>query len=137
MKILFAAAALSALAAAGCGGDKEATGRTGPAAARLEVTVREKGPGTPARRSTIECARLGPGSAGSPECERLGGLTASDLAPVPRTTACAEIFGGPAVATVRGTIAGRRIDARFSLSDSCEIERWRRNRTLLGPPPRR
>jgi hypothetical protein len=136
MRALAAAAALGALAAAGCGGDDQgATGRAGPSAANLEVVVRAGGPGTPARRSTIQCAGLGPGSAGSPACERLGGLTAAALAPTPATTACAEVFGGPAVASVNGTIQGRRVSARFSLRDACEIKRWRRNRALLGKPP--
>jgi hypothetical protein len=135
MRLLVAAAALGAVAAAGCGGDQDATGRAGPAAASLEVVVLPEGRGTPPRRSTIKCARLGPGSAGSPECDRLGGLTAADLAPTPATTACAELFGGPAVASVRGTIEGRRVSARFSLRDACEIKRWRRNRALLGEPP--
>ena len=136
MRILLAAATLGALAAAGCGDDDGGgTGRVGPAAANLEVVVRPGGPGTPARRTAIECAGLGPGSAGDPVCERLGGLTASDLEPTPATTACAARFGGPAVATVRGTIEGRRVNARFSLRDSCEIARWRRNSELLGGPP--
>jgi hypothetical protein len=136
MRNLIAAAAFGALVAAGCGGDDaDSTGRVGAAAANLSVVVRPDGPGTPARRVSIECARLGPGSAGSPECEQLGGLTASDLEPTPATTACAARFGGRAVATVRGTIEGRRVNARFSLRDACEIERWRRNRALLGAPP--
>ena len=137
MRSFLTAVALGVLAA-GCGGEDEgATGRAGPAAANLEVVVRPEGPGSPARRSRIECARLGPGSAGTPECERLGGLTAADLAPTPPTTACAEIFGGAAVASVRGTIQGQRVSARFSLRDACEIRRWRRNRVLLGEPPLR
>jgi hypothetical protein len=32
---------------------------------------------------------------------------------------------------------GVDVHARFSLTDSCEIERWRRNSVLLGDPPRR
>ncbi len=138
MRALVAAVALGALMVAGCGGgDENPTGRVGPSAANLEIVVRSGGPGSPARRSTIQCAGLGPGSAGSPECERLGGLTAADLEPTPAATACAEVFGGPAVASVRGAIQGQRVSARFSLRDACEIKRWRRNRVLLGEPPLR
>ena len=85
----------------------------------------------------IRCARFGPGSPGSPECEELEGFTAQDLAPTKPGTACAAIFGGPATATVRGAVLGIHVDARFSLENSCEIERWRRNSVILGPPPRR
>ena len=41
------------------------------------------------------------------------------------------------MASVRGTIQGERVGARFSLRDACEIRRWRRNRALLGEPPLR
>jgi hypothetical protein len=68
-------------------------------------------------------------------CRRLAGLTKADLAPVPDDMACGEIYGGPAVATVEGTLRGEPVKARFRLTDACEIERWRRNRALLGRPP--
>jgi hypothetical protein len=38
---------------------------------------------------------------------------------------------------VRGAVLGIHVDTRFSLENSCEIERWRRNSVILGPPPRR
>ena len=62
-------------------------------------------------------------------------LTKADLAPVPDGMACAEIYGGPAVASVTGTLRGESVRARFNLVDACQIERWRRNRALLGAPP--
>ena len=100
--------------------------------------VRPDGPGGPALRNTIQCARFGPGAPGSPECSRLEGLDgAARSLPRAPATACAAIFGGPAVATVRGAVLGRDVDARFTLADSCEIERWQRNSVLLGDPPRR
>jgi hypothetical protein len=114
--------AIVCLAAACGGGDDE------PAAAvSLTVTVRPDGPGTPARTRTVECERLGAG--------RCAGLPES-LAPVPPQMACTSIYGGPAVATLRGTADGDAIDARFKLTDGCEIARWERNARLLGPPPR-
>jgi hypothetical protein len=134
MRILFAAAALAALAAASCGGEGDATGNQ---AADLKVVVRPDGPAGAARRATIACDRLGPGSPGSPVCDELGGLSRRDLAPVPRDVACAEVYGGPAVASVRGTLHGKRVSARFSLSDACEVRRWGRNSALLGEPPLR
>ena len=128
---------LGAVAAVGCGEDRDVTGRYGPQAANLDVVVRPEGPGGPELRNTIQCARFGPGAPGSPECSELEGFGARDLAPTEPGTACAAIFGGPGTATVRGVVMGRQVGARFTLANSCEIERWQRNRVLLGDPPRR
>jgi hypothetical protein len=128
-----------ALAACGCGDDANGSdGSDGGAAAPrsagadLTVTVRPKGKDGPARTRRIRCERLGEGSR---RCRRLRGLTARSLAPVPDDVACTEIYGGPATARVRGVLRGRRVDARFDRSNGCEIERWDRNRALLGPAP--
>jgi hypothetical protein len=53
----------------------------------------------------------------------------------PLPGACAQVYGGPAVATVDGTVGGESASARFRLTDACEIRRWPRNRALLGPSP--
>jgi hypothetical protein len=116
---------------AGPGSGGAATPRRGT---ELTVTVRPRGPGGPVRERRVACERLGP-AAPEPECRRLTGLTASRLAPVPDGVACTQIYGGPATARVTGTIRGRRVDARFSREDGCEIARWERNRALLGRPP--
>jgi hypothetical protein len=137
MRSIAALVLLAAVASAGCGEDKDGTGRYGPQAANLDVVVRPDGPGGPERSNTIQCARFGPGAPGSPECGDLEGFTARDLAPTEPGTACAAVFGGPATASVRGAVLGRQVDARFTLTDSCEIDRWRRNSVLLGDPPRR
>jgi Subtilisin inhibitor-like len=50
---------------------------------------------------------------------------------VPKGTACTEIYGGPEVAEVRGTLRGRRVAARFARTDGCQIERWNRVRFLF------
>jgi hypothetical protein len=54
---------------------------------------------------------------------------------VPATTACTQVYGGDATARVTGRLHGKRVAARFELTDGCEIERWDRNRVLLGDPP--
>jgi hypothetical protein len=137
MRSITALIVLGVLAGAGCGGDKDVIGRYGPQAASLDVVVRPDGPGGPAITNEIRCGRFGPGAPGSSECSELEGFSASDLAPTPADQACAAIFGGPATATVRGAVLGKRVAARFTLENSCEIERWRRNSAILGPPPRR
>jgi hypothetical protein len=117
---------------AGCGDDGgDESGEGGGAsgvAADLTVTVRPDGPGGPVRERRVQCERVGR-SAGERVCR---GLNEGSFAPVPRTTPCTAIYGGPAVARVTGTFRGGPVDARFSLEDGCEIARWERNRALLG-----
>jgi hypothetical protein len=63
------------------------------------------------------------------------GVTRADFAPVPRDTACAEIYGGPATARVDGTLDGEPLHERFDRTNACEMERWDRLASLLGPAP--
>jgi hypothetical protein len=120
---------------AACGAEDDGGGGGGdpglPRGADLAVVVLPQGLDGPRQRRRVECERLGRGSAG---CRRLAGLDAQRLAPVPPDTACAEIYGGPDQARVRGTLRGDAVDARFSRVNSCEIERWDRNVALLGAP---
>lgn len=64
-------------------------------------------------------------------CRELARLGPRAFAPVPKDTACAEIYGGPQVAIVTGRLAGRRVWAKLSRTDGCQIERWGRVRSLL------
>ena len=45
---------------------------------------------------------------------------------------CTQQYGGPQVAVVTGTFNGRSVNSRFSLTDGCEIARWRALSPLLG-----
>jgi hypothetical protein len=56
------------------------------------------------------------------------------FAPVPTDMACTEIYGGPQVARVVGVVQGKRIWARFSREDGCQIARWSRVSPWLLPP---
>src|SRR5919106_2978533 len=128
LRAAIAAVCLLTLFAA-CGeGDEEAAGGGAAPAADLTVTVRPEGPEGPVRERRIECERLGAGAEPA-VCRR---LLAARLAPVPEKTACTSIYGGPAVARVTGTLRGEAVDARFDLTNRCEIERWKRNGELLG-----
>ena len=135
-RVIAVGCAVAALAA-GCGDDDDGGSQdaTGPAA-DLVVTVRPEGDEGAVRRRHIECERLGP-QASEAACRRLAGLRAGQLAPVPPSTACTEIYGGPATARVRGELRGKPVDARFELTNGCEIERWDRNRVLLDDAPAR
>jgi hypothetical protein len=113
---------------AGCGSEEDGDDRPSappaePPATELTVTVWPKGPDGPKQERHVEC----PGAA---VCDE---LSAQNLAPVPRDMACTAIYGGPSVAHVTGTLRGEPVDERFSLEDGCQIDRWERNRALLGP----
>ena len=125
-----------ALLLGSCGGaGGPASGSAQPvAAADLTVTLRPSGADGPAQRRQIRCERLG-AKAADKTCRSLAGLNAEALQPVPSGTACTQIYGGPAVARVRGELHGKRVDAGYDLINGCEIERWDRNRVLLGDPP--
>jgi Subtilisin inhibitor-like len=47
--------------------------------------------------------------------------------------ACAAIYGGPQVALVSGRIDGRRVWAKLTRVDGCQIARWDRVPGLLPP----
>jgi Subtilisin inhibitor-like len=48
-------------------------------------------------------------------------------------TACAEIYGGPQLAIVTGRVDGRRVWARLTRTDGCQIARWKRLPSMLPP----
>ena len=126
------AAILACLFLGACGsGDKDdgSAQAPGPEGASLTVTTQPKGPGGPTKRTRIECERLGEGSA---QCRRLATLTVKQMAPVPPTVACAQVYGGPAQARVTGELRGAKVDARFSRTNACEIKRWNDNSALLN-----
>ena len=108
-----------AIALAACGAaEREAETPAGP---KLTVTVRPQGPDGPAVTKTFSCPA-------DPGCD-------APLEPRSPATACTEIYGGPATATVKGVRDGRPVDAEFSLVNGCEIARWEDASELLGDPP--
>jgi hypothetical protein len=64
-------------------------------------------------------------------CRELDRLGWRAFRPTPTDTACAEIYGGPQVAIITGYVQGRRVWARLSRTDGCEIKRWGRVQGLL------
>lgn len=126
-------ASLVLLASCGGSGDALVPKAAKGLVADLRVTVKPEGSGGFERVRRVECARLGEGAI-DPRCRLLGALEPEDLAPVPRRTACTQVYGGPGTARVTGQLRGERVSASFDLTDGCEIARWRRNAALLGAP---
>jgi hypothetical protein len=119
---LLAAAALFAA----CGTD-EPSASSG--LANLTVTLDHDGPkGAPAKELKLNCDQ----PADSAACKTVATITKQDLAPTPKGMACTQIFGGPETATITGTLRGSAVDAKFSRSDGCEIQRWKRVQPLLA-----
>lgn len=65
-------------------------------------------------------------------CAFVSKASADLLAPVPAGQSCTQIFGGPQVATVKGTWRGKPVDARFARNNGCELARWNKVKALIG-----
>ena len=85
----------------------------------LTITLFPQGVDGPRREWVVRC----PGAA---PCARLEQGGRALFLPTPRGILCTDIYGGPQVAFVHGTLAGRHVWARFSRSDGCQIARWSR-----------
>jgi hypothetical protein len=115
----------------GCGAEDEerpAAPRAG-ALADLRISVDrdgDRGP-QPARETVVRCVT----PAETPACDAALALRPEHFAPPPDNVACTLQYGGPDTARVTGTLRGERVDARFSRTDGCEINRWERVRKLL------
>ena len=66
-------------------------------------------------------------------CRELASLGWEAFRPVPHDMACAELYGGPQAAVVSGRVGGRRVWAKLTRTDGCQIARWTRVRSLLPP----
>ncbi|MFI8517358.1 SSI family serine proteinase inhibitor [Streptomyces sp. NPDC085481] len=84
----------------------------------------------------LECGGTPGGNhpAAAKACKRLDQITQAGgkpFAPVPEGQLCTQQYGGPAIAHITGKWRGRSIDARFSRTDGCEIDRWENLRPVL------
>jgi Subtilisin inhibitor-like len=64
-------------------------------------------------------------------CRELARLGWRAFRPVPGDMACTELYGGPQLAIVTGHIDGRRVWAKLTRIDGCQIARWDRIPSLL------
>lgn len=118
-----------------CGSDRITT-REPDLGTTLTVTVAASRDAPDRRSWTLTCDPAG-GSHPEPAAACAALARARDpFAPVPRDRICTEIYGGPAVATLRGTYRGQPVDATYTRTDGCEISRWENLGPVLpGPVP--
>jgi hypothetical protein len=119
------AATLAALAAAGCGGGTDSDKASSSTTADLQIGISIRNSEAPTKVWTLECPPGGNLPDAATACRKLAEVK-NPFAPVPKGTACTQIYGGPEIADVTGTFNGERVDTQFSRGDGCEIERWNR-----------
>lgn len=157
IRTVLAVTALVAAALAGCATDDASPGGTEPGDVTTPGDV-GAGPGdTPDlsgtelqvgvgvvdgdRRTAIEptwTVTCDPVGGTHPDAEAVCELLATEgmslFEPVPGDAVCTEIYGGPEVARVTGTLSGEPVDATFSRTNGCEIDRWDAAALLIGGP---
>lgn len=88
--------------------------------ARVTWTLRCNPPRGSLPRRTAACRRL---ATGGPKL----------FSPIPANTVCTEIYGGPQMARVVGTVSGKRVWATFTRTNGCHIGRWNQLSPWLLP----
>src|SRR5262249_26841823 len=118
---------LAALAVAGCGGGggNDSSSDSATPTADLEISMSVKGSERMSKVWTLHCPAGGRLPNAADACRRLGEIH-DPFAPVPKGTACTQIYGGPELADVTGTYNGERIDTQFSRGNGCDIDRWKK-----------
>jgi Subtilisin inhibitor-like len=119
---------------AGCGGD-DGDGMPAQPATDLEITVWPNGRSGNKEKATLQCSPPG-GTLSDPKdaCNRLQDMKRPFVRPS-GDIVCTEIYGGPAVAEIRGTFRGAQVNATFARSDGCEIALWDRHQFLFPAQP--
>lgn len=132
--VLAASGALLLAAAAGCGGDDGEPGdatETPPPVDGTELSVAlhpEGRDGRPSRTAEVRCPD---DRADQGVCEAVDALPENAAAPVPPGAICTQIYGGPDVVRIEGTLRGEEVDTELTRANGCEIERFDRFRPLL------
>lgn len=133
-RTMLAAAVLATLAAVSCSDSDGRTDRVGvvddgASASSLTVTLAADAKGTGLQTWTLTCEAPGgdhPDAAAA--CRTLQAIE-QPFAPLPRDAICTEIYGGSAVATIKGSWRGTPVDARYTRENGCHISRY----DALGP----
>ncbi|GGT21922.1 SSI family serine proteinase inhibitor [Streptomyces purpureus] len=107
-----------------------------PAEDSLTVTVSKTGYANADGTFELTCGTTPEGNhpAAKAACARLDELAQQNedpFAPLPQDQMCTQMYGGPATAHVTGTWQGRTIEAHFSRTDGCEVDRWEKLQPVL------
>ncbi|MFO7573343.1 MAG: SSI family serine proteinase inhibitor [Gaiellaceae bacterium] len=123
---------VAVVALAACAGGSAGTS----SATALKVTYWENGrDGSTPTVWTLRCnPSRGTLTRPAVACRRLAAGGPKLFAPIPPSTVCTEIYGGPQVARVVGTVKGTRIWTTLTRTNGCEIARWSRVSPWLLPP---
>ncbi|MFG2088852.1 MULTISPECIES: SSI family serine proteinase inhibitor [unclassified Spirillospora] len=90
----------------------------------------------PAKTWTLTCEPPGGGHPKAAEACAALAKTKDPFKPVPKDQMCTKIYGGPEVATVKGTWNGKEIDTTFTRKDGCQLHRWTQVAPLFGNVPK-
>ncbi|MCP2338057.1 SSI family serine proteinase inhibitor [Actinomadura rupiterrae] len=142
------AALALAFSAAACGSEHAKSGSSGtppkdsvvpstPPANHLTVSVQASAQ-SPAKSWTLTCDPAGGDHPKAAQACAALAKAPDAFKPVPADMMCTKIYGGPEVATVKGTWHGQAIDTRFTRVDGCQLARWNKIAPLFGnvPPAR-
>lgn len=104
--------------------DQDATS-DGNRTVAVTVEVTDPDAGIVGSRNVV-CFGTNGGSHSDPEgaCEVLKTVDMDVFSPVSGDTSCTEQFESSLTGNIRGKIAGKDVDADFSLNNGCEIDRW-------------
>jgi hypothetical protein len=126
---LFASLTLVVALAMGAAAAGQAVRRQ--AATELTVVVWPQGEDGARKMWKLRCGPTGgtlPNRAAA--CRRLATLD-DPFVRVPLRAICTQIYGGPQVAVVSGHHGQRRVWAKFTRQDGCQIDRWKKHGFLL------
>ena len=114
----FVALVLCAAVIAGCGEDDDEQPAAAPGVADLVVSYDADGDGGEEPEPvTVKCDS-------GEDCGGIDSVKLEAFEPTPGDVACTQQYGGPEIATVKGTFKGELVDATFSRQNGCEISRW-------------
>jgi hypothetical protein len=107
-------------------------------ASRTSLTITFWEDGSKSSEKTVWTLRCNPagGTLKRPAlaCRRIATAGWKLFAPVKDGTICTQIYGGPQVGLVVGTVDGRRVWAKYQRRNGCEISRWNKVSPWLLPP---
>ncbi|RMI34714.1 hypothetical protein EBO15_40470 [Actinomadura harenae] len=144
--LLFTPAALTlVLSAAACGSEhaesgtsatppKDTVAPSGSSANRLTVSFRASAQ-APAKTWTLTCDPTGGDHPKAAKACAALAKAPDAFKPVPPDMMCTKIYGGPEIATVKGTWHGQAIDTKFTRTDGCQLARWSKIAPLFGAVP--